>query len=102
MNPGGVMTTPTPDVREIAAQALSNEIDDGFLSWNGCLALADAVLSAVTPVIRQQVAEEIAQAIHERFDHLHPEWHSNMIAVAEWCEDEARRRSHVQHRTEES
>ena len=53
--------------------------------------VADAVLSAVTPVIRQQVAEEIADAIHERFDHLNPEWHSNMIVVAEWCEGEARR-----------
>ena len=89
------MTDHTQDVREIAEATIRRwkhgALNDGLLSTNDMRSLADAVLSAVTPVIRQQVAEEIADAIHERFDHLNPEWHSNMIVVAEWCEGEARR-----------
>ena len=99
------MTTPTPDVREIAAKALSNEIDDGFLSWNGCLALADAVLVAVTSVLRQQVAEEIAQAIEE-LDEMSLACHWTVTEAAATARDHAPTiaavaRSHVQHRTED-
>lgn len=92
------MTTPTPDVQEIAAKALSNEIDDGFLSWNGCLALADAVLSAVTPVIeryaRRQVAVEIDRYARDRECNGAPE-----AAVRALKDAVAIARSHVQHRT---
>ena len=64
------MTSPTPqDVREIAARAVlvvqwgRNDADWSQLNASGrehYLEIADAVLAAVSPVIRQQVAEEIA------------------------------------------
>lgn len=47
-------------------------------------------LDAMAPLIRQAVAEEIAQRIHWRFDHLVAPEHKSMRVVAEWCEREAR------------
>jgi hypothetical protein len=41
-------------------------------------------------VERRKVAEEIAQRIHDRFDHLVAPEHESMRVVAEWCEREAR------------
>jgi len=77
-------------LRDHAAR-LDAEYAAGRVGDYSMLGYLASFLVAVTPVIRQQVAEEIADAIHERFDHLNPEWHSNMIVVAEWCEGEARR-----------
>lgn len=55
----------TPDVRELAEDAIRKTINDigdhdQWLSFGSRSRVADAVLAAVTPVIRQQVAEEIA------------------------------------------
>lgn len=57
-------TPPTPqDVREIAAKAIK-QLFRSSKTWPAPdQAVADAVLAAVEPVIRQQVAEEIADKI---------------------------------------
>jgi hypothetical protein len=109
------MTTPTPDVRENAAStadaALVAEMDDGWYYCDHVRELVGehvipAVLSAVTPVIRQQVAEEIAQAIDARSaaayrgEFGYNDWDTGL--VREGLDDAAAvARSHVQHRTEE-
>ena len=101
------MTTPTPDVREVAARAL-READSGTEAIP-YIVLADAVLSAVTPVIRQQeraaIAEELRTTIADQASWL---WfdlgESALLRVARFIEESpaAVARSHVQHRTEES
>jgi hypothetical protein len=70
------MDAPTPDVREVAARAhwaASNgrllRADEELPPGRNLHRIhADAILAAVTPVIRQQVAEEIAQRIDELDD----------------------------------
>jgi hypothetical protein len=106
------MTTPTPDVREIAARATFEHEwrAPGEPDWDDLTPgdqesyrhLADAVLSAVTPVIRQQVAEEIAQAIDARStaayrgESGYNDWDTGL--VREGLDDAAAiARSHAQH-----
>lgn len=58
--------TPEQDVREIAKERVELWLSSrAATSWAFSAGeLADAVLAVVTPVIRRQVAEEIADSIH--------------------------------------
>lgn len=53
--------TPSPDVREIAVDALNMFVDRKHAE-----AWADHILSVVSPVIRRQVAEEVAADFEAR------------------------------------
>ena len=67
------MTDHTEDVREIAEDAVRKTINDignhdQWLSPRARRLVADAVLSAVTPVIRQQEREEIRRDLAEKIE----------------------------------
>ena len=91
------MTDHTQDVREIAEATIRRwkhgALNDGLLSTNDMRSLADAVLSAVTPVIRQQVAEEIAWAIEHPIGPQEVRWAP--IARRWMAESAAIARSHA-------
>jgi len=104
------VTTPTPDVREIARASIVAAFET---VWGGVPdragekllhGYADAVLSAVTPVIRQQVAEEIAEKIDEKAEQIRRDaWTPTAgIALAAIMTDAAAVARSRQHRTEES
>jgi translation elongation factor EF-1beta len=106
------MTTPTPDVRpgkirhtgtpvETVARAFA---DLSGSTWIAHILTAVKLLSAVTPVIRQQERERVAFEIDALAENLEMnsaegDWEEALNAFKDAA---AVARSHVQHRTEES
>jgi hypothetical protein len=111
------MTTPTPDVREIAAQAAAEVRQRALSVWGGSWItlysdeeIADAVLSAVTPVTDALLAEKIAKNLDQIAESYNPAFtppeYAQEVAVKRIRREAFKRaaevaRSHAHPRTEQ-
>lgn len=91
----------TPDARELAKAAVATIRQQARRVWNGSVIMltsdgeiADAVLAAVSPVIRRQVAEEIAAKIDEEAEFETRRVHPSAFAADAFRDAAAIARSH--------